>query len=113
MRAVEPQKRVRADASDAALRSTPASVVHHLLHRAADDVREQSVVRRQRQRVARLEVIDLERSTIRRANTRPSSSELEASRLAPCTPVHATRRTAYSPRIVARPHRSVRTPPET
>ncbi len=35
--------------------------------------------------------------TARLANTNPSRSELEASRLAPCRPVHATSPHAYSP----------------
>ena len=47
----------------------------------------------------------------RSAKTSPSSSEFEASRLAPCTPVEATSPTAQSPRRVERPSRSVRTPP--
>ena len=48
---------------------------------------------------------------IRSANTRPSSSELEASRLAPCTPVQAHSPQAYRPGTLVRPSRSVRTPP--
>ena len=51
-------------------------------------------------------------SAIRREKTRPSSSELEASRLAPWTPEHATSPVAYSPGTDERPHRSVATPPE-
>ena len=51
-------------------------------------------------------------SAIRRAKTSPSSSELEASRLAPCTPVQAASPHAYRPGIEVRPRRSVRTPPE-
>ena len=51
-------------------------------------------------------------SAIRREKTRPSSSELEASRLAPCTPEQATSPVAYRPGTLLRPHRSVRTPPE-
>ena len=51
------------------------------------------------------------RSPIRAANTRPSSRQLEASRLAPCTPVQATSPQAYRPGTVVRPARSVRTPP--
>src|SRR5271165_4264330 len=50
---------------------------------------------------------------IRSAKTRPSSSELEASRLAPWTPVHAASPQAYSPGTLVRPNRSVRTPPLT
>ena len=44
-------------------------------------------------------------------NTSPSSSELLASRLAPCAPVHATSPAAYSPGTEVRPRRSVDTPP--
>ena len=42
-----------------------------------------------------------------RANTRPSSSEFDASRLAPCTPVHATSPHAHRPGSVVAPSRSV------
>ena len=52
------------------------------------------------------------RSARRAPNTMPSSSELEASRLAPCTPVQATSPTAHSPGSAVAPHRSVTTPPE-
>nr|BFF20157.1 hypothetical protein GCM10025730_36780 [Promicromonospora thailandica] len=48
----------------------------------------------------------------REANTMPSSSEFDASRLAPCTPVQATSPTAYRPSTDDRPSRSVTTPPE-
>ena len=48
---------------------------------------------------------------MRPAKTRPSSSELEASRLAPWTPVHATSPQAYRPGTLVRPSRSVMTPP--
>ena len=51
-------------------------------------------------------------AAMRRPNTRPSSSEFEASRFAPCTPVQATSPHAYSPAIEVRPCRSVRTPPD-
>ena len=51
-------------------------------------------------------------SAMRSAKTRPSRSELEASRLAPWTPVQATSPHAYRPGTVVRPWRSVRTPPE-
>src|SRR6266568_5658970 len=44
----------------------------------------------------------------RAPKTSPSSSELLASRLAPCTPVAAA---AYRPGREVRPHRSVFTPP--
>ena len=50
-------------------------------------------------------------SAARAPNTSASSSELEASRLAPWTPVQATSPTAQSPSRVVRPSRSVRTPP--
>ena len=50
-------------------------------------------------------------STARRPKTSPSSSELLASRLAPCAPVHATSPAAYSPGTEVRPRRSVDTPP--
>ena len=49
---------------------------------------------------------------IRSAKTRPSSSELEASRFAPWTPVQATSPQAYRRGTLVRPHVSVRTPPE-
>ena len=42
----------------------------------------------------------------------PSSSELEASRLAPWTPVQATSPAAHSPGRAVAPDRSVTTPPE-
>ena len=45
------------------------------------------------------------------AKTRPSSRELDASRLAPCTPVQATSPQAYSPGTSVRPQMSVMTPP--
>ena len=51
-------------------------------------------------------------SAIRREKTSPSRSELEASRLAPCTPEQATSPVAYRPGTLVRPHRSVATPPE-
>ena len=51
-------------------------------------------------------------SAIRRPNTSPSSSEFEASRLAPCTPVQAASPQAYSPGTEVRPERSVAMPPE-
>ena len=52
------------------------------------------------------------RSARRAPNTMPSSSELDASRLAPCTPVQATSPTAHSPGSAVAPPRSVTTPPE-
>ena len=42
-------------------------------------------------------------AAIRRANTSPSSSEFDASRFAPCTPVQATSPQAYRPGIEVRP----------
>ena len=51
-------------------------------------------------------------STTRGANTMPSSSELDASRLAPCTPVQATSPQAHSPGRAEAPSRSVTIPPE-
>ena len=45
------------------------------------------------------------RSARRAPNTMPSSSELEASRLAPCTPVHATSPTAHRPGSALAPRR--------
>lgn len=51
-------------------------------------------------------------AAMRSAKTRPSRSELDASRFAPCTPVQATSPHAYSPGTVVRPRRSVRMPPE-
>jgi hypothetical protein len=47
----------------------------------------------------------------RRPNTSPSSNELLASRLAPCTPLHATSPAANKPGNVVAPLRSVVTPP--
>src|SRR6202041_1106285 len=44
-------------------------------------------------------------------NTSPSSSELLANRLAPCTPVQATSPAAYNPRSDVLPWTSVLTPP--
>src|SRR5215218_340203 len=44
-------------------------------------------------------------------NTSPSSSEFDARRFAPCTPVQLTSPAAYSPATVLRPQRSVRIPP--
>ena len=52
------------------------------------------------------------RSAKRAPKTMPSSSELEANRLAPCTPVQATSPTAHNPGSAVAPHRSVTTPPE-
>ena len=51
-------------------------------------------------------------SASRAPKTIPSSSELEASRLAPCTPVQAASPAAQSPGSAVAPHRSVTTPPE-
>ncbi len=51
-------------------------------------------------------------SARRAPNTMPSSSELEASRLAPWTPVQATSPAAHSPGSAVAPDRSVTTPPE-
>ena len=48
----------------------------------------------------------------RRAATRPSVMELDASRLAPWTPVHATSPTAKRPATLVRPSRSATTPPQ-
>ena len=50
-------------------------------------------------------------STTRAAKTMPSSSEFDASRLAPCTPVQATSPAAQSPGRAVAPSRSVTTPP--
>ena len=50
-------------------------------------------------------------STTRAENTMPSSRELDASRLAPWTPVHATSPAAHSPGRSVAPSRSVTTPP--
>ena len=44
-------------------------------------------------------------------NTMPSSSEFEASRLAPCRPVNAHSPIAYSPLTVVAPFMSVLMPP--
>ena len=52
-------------------------------------------------------------SAARAPNTSPSSSELLASRLAPCTPVQATSPAANRPETDVRPSRSVSTPPMT
>ena len=51
-------------------------------------------------------------STMREPNTRPSSSEFDASRLAPCTPLHAASPHAQSPGRLLAPSRSATTPPE-
>ena len=51
------------------------------------------------------------RSAVRCPNTRPSSSELLASRLAPCRPVNEASPTQLSPGMVVRPFMSVVTPP--
>ena len=51
-------------------------------------------------------------STTRAPNTMPSSSELDASRLAPCTPEQATSPAAHSPASDVAPSRSVTTPPQ-
>ena len=51
-------------------------------------------------------------STARAANTRPSSSEFDARRFAPCTPEHAASPHAHRPGSVVAPSRSVHTPPE-
>ena len=51
-------------------------------------------------------------STTRVPNTMPSSSEFDASRLAPCTPEHATSPAAHRPGRTAAPSRSVTTPPQ-
>ena len=51
------------------------------------------------------------RAAARAPNTKHSVSELEASRLAPCRPVHEHSPTAYRPGSVARPSRSVAIPP--
>ena len=51
-------------------------------------------------------------STMRGANTSPSSRELDASRLAPCTPEHAASPHDQSPGRVDAPSRSVAIPPE-
>ena len=50
-------------------------------------------------------------SAARRPKTRHSSSELEASRFAPWTPVAALSPAAYNPGMSVRPTRSVTTPP--
>src|SRR5690554_4421356 len=46
-----------------------------------------------------------------RAHTAASSNELDASRLAPCSPVLATSPTAHRPLTSVRPWRSTATPP--
>ena len=50
-------------------------------------------------------------SPARRPYTSPSSSEFDASRLDPITPVRAHSPAAYRPGMLARPSRSVRMPP--
>ena len=50
-------------------------------------------------------------STARGPNTMPSSSEFEARRLAPCTPVSAASPAAHSPSSDDAPSRSVTMPP--
>src|SRR5438046_2050725 len=47
----------------------------------------------------------------RAPKTTPSSSELLAKRLAPCTPLQAASPAANNPGRLVRPSRSVRTPP--
>ena len=51
-------------------------------------------------------------SAKRAPNTIPSSSEFDARRLAPCTPVQATSPTAHNPANALAPSRSVTTPPD-
>ncbi len=51
-------------------------------------------------------------STARGANTIPSSSEFDASRLAPITPLHATSPATQSPGSDDAPARSATTPPQ-
>ena len=51
--------------------------------------------------------------TARAANTRPSSSELLARRLAPCRPVHATSPAANRPGMLVSPHSPVCAQPGT
>ena len=51
-------------------------------------------------------------SASRAPKTMPSSNELEASRLAPWTPVQATSPAAHRPGSAVAPHRSVSTPPD-
>ena len=50
-------------------------------------------------------------ATARRANTKHSLSEFDASRLAPCSPVHEDSPTAYRPSSVERALRSTTMPP--
>ena len=51
-------------------------------------------------------------SPVRRPVIRASVRELEARRLAPCTPVEAASPTAYSPGTEVRPSRPARMPPQ-
>ena len=51
-------------------------------------------------------------SIARAPNTMPSSSEFDARRLAPWTPVHATSPAAHRPGSAVAPSRSVRMPPQ-
>ena len=66
----------------------------------------------QRPRSARARPPRRDASARRAPNTMPSSSELEASRLAPWTPVQATSPAAHNPGSAVAPHRSVSTPPD-
>jgi hypothetical protein len=54
---------------------------------------------------------DIAATPARIPNTNPSSNELLASRLAPCTPLHATSPAAKRPGNVVAPLMSVATPP--
>ena len=51
-------------------------------------------------------------AAIRALNTRPSNSEFDARRFAPCTPEQAVSPHANKPLTLVRPSRSTRTPPD-
>ena len=115
--AVDARRALRPPSSgSAAERSTPApsDMIRWISPRASGAISGSSdglvgARRAHRRRAVAREAMS---AAMRSAKTRPSSSELEASRFAPWTPVQATSPQAYRPGTVVRPRRSVRTPPE-
>ena len=116
-------ERASAARSPARSRNRPTCAPHQRLRLSRGDCRSQSPVlpvgdpasgrRPLGCHAARRRRLPASRVPARAPNTSPSSSELLARRLAPCTPVHATSPAANSPGIVVRPSRSVCTPPIT
>ena len=99
----------------AASRPIPAARVIARLHDGARRDRHRRSVRRRRRPAGRGRGTAASSTAAARRPARrprgPPSRLLDASRLAPCTPVHATSPTAYSPGTAVRPSRSARTPP--